>query len=1353
MQDGGDFGRPFSVGSYNDKVIVDRRQSTIGRRALCLGLLPMLAGLLLWMAVWVPHAEAVPKAKLGSCGTPNGSQGGQLIFAKGVAANLGTGDIYVAEANANHRITQFSADCEFIRTWGYDVIALGAPTDKGTGFEVCQEASQCKAGIAGTGAGQLNNPQGIAIDQSTGYLYVTSIGNRRVDVFSPTGEFAGAFGYDVLPGDLNPSGPDFCTAATGCQAAAAAGPAAGRFSNLTGTTPAAAGGKVYVPDVGNLRVAEYTTTLAGNVLTSATFERAFGWGVDTGAAQLESCTILSECQAGTSGNGLGQFTSGGSPTAVAVDSTGSIYVTSGPLTSGTCSSATPCRVYKFAPSGTSAETWGPVAGEGQLTFTAGKATDVAALNVAVDPATDHVFVLRKLTGTTYKVFEYNSTGEYLEAHPAGSALSTSGNTTATTSTGLAVGTQGRVYINYGAGNLGEIFILGPIPPPEVEVTAAEDVTATSARFEGVVEVPEPGGPGFEATYHFEYSSDGVNWISLPGGTTGSAAEEYEVSATVEDLEPNTQYSVRLVATTGETVSSAPVPFKTSAAPPRIDLTFTEEVTQTGAELMAHIDPQGSKTTYHFEWATQEEWAASEQYGHRLPALDRTLGGGNEVLIAGLALNGLEPASTYHFRVVATSSDGIAEGPDQVFETLNSCGLTDGRCFGLVSPADKGPVGAPGDGIALGKELKYQVSPAGESIAYAVAYGFPGSTSGGEIMHRSIFAAGGWATEQLAPPALVVPEGEGSQVARTQALALDLGCGAITTTQPLQGAPEGPLNAGLSNLVKLNSDDTWTVISNLEPSGIPANTTLFGEYDVIGMSPDCGRVVFRSKFQYPGVEGAGEHRLYQWDEGELSGIGVIPGSGGAVVESVPGAPENPNQKSLGDAVRSANYWNAVSDDARRVYFTSISKEGGDAGQQALFLSEDGGLAVDVSQSQTGTPNNDSSVFQTASTDGSQVFFLGRQGLAPDSEEVKAGSCGQDGTGCALYRYSVDGGSLTELSSAEPDAENPQGAGAVGVLAADEDGSHVYFAARGQLIPKRGSTEQQNHSADTYNVYLSQAGGLEYVGRIKEESSSSALIHTSQALAIAWSSRTTPDGSHLLFESRANVTGYDSEGKREAYLYSVDNNFTACVSCRRDGLPSVASSFLDKPLPEGVSATDPDSPPQIISEDGSRIFFISPNRLASGATEGKEALYQWENGQISFIADSVPGSGFSLQFAGSSESGDNVFFTTLDQLTWQDQDGQLDVYVARPGGGIPQPPAPPAPCDPLSEGSCGGTSSGATPSVLPPASSTFTGPGNPPASEKPKRKAKKKGKKKKGKGRRGGKRTSKGKRGTSSTGRTK
>jgi hypothetical protein len=52
----------------------------------------------------------------------------------------------------------------------------------------------------GSGAGRLEEPQSIVRQPSTGYLYVSEGGNRRISVFDAAGGFIAAFGYGVLTG-------------------------------------------------------------------------------------------------------------------------------------------------------------------------------------------------------------------------------------------------------------------------------------------------------------------------------------------------------------------------------------------------------------------------------------------------------------------------------------------------------------------------------------------------------------------------------------------------------------------------------------------------------------------------------------------------------------------------------------------------------------------------------------------------------------------------------------------------------------------------------------------------------------------------------------------------------------------------------------------------------------------------------------------------------------------------------------------------------------------------------------------------------------------------------------------------
>jgi hypothetical protein len=1304
-------------------------------------------------------AAADPLANLGSFGSPNGVAGGQLTAPRGLAVNrsgvgASAGSVYVSELT-NQRISQFTADGVFVRAWGFDVIVAARPdtsvppNSNGTGFEICDVtngnvASDCKAGAAvGGAAGQLANPLGIAIDQSNGYLYVPSANNRRVDVFSGAGQFAGAFGWNVAPdgspGDTPSDQAEVCT--TTCQTAGTAGGDAGRFGALLPSVPAvdpSVPGRVLVPDTGNLRVAQYSTTIAGGVLTAATFDKAFGWDViPGGAAALESCTIVTTCQASqpvAGGNNPGQFTSGGSPGAVAVDSTGAIYVTSGPLTTGTCSTATPCRIQKFAADASSVTNFGPSSGAGQLTFTSGTAVTTAAFNVAIDPDNDHVFVQRRTSATGYQVLEYDSDGNHLETHPQGDALTTvSGNNNAP---GLAIGAN-RVYALLGAtagAGQSRVFVLGPVPDPEVAMDSVTDVGASTATFDGSVTIPSPG---FATTYHFEYSSNGVAWTSVPvpdesigNATTGT----YPVDLAVTGLQPCTVYLARVVASTGNAgVASNTVPFTTDCVAPRVADTFVEEVTETGARLGAYVDPEGSATTYHFEWGT-EPCSDVPNPCAEAPVFERQLGAGNTPVMAKEPISDLSTAATYHYRVVATNAEETIYGPDRSFETLNDCGLTQDRCYELVSPPNKGPVGAGGETAAVGQEPRFQAAPGGSALQYVLSYGLPDATAGEEQPYLAQRGPSGWTSTQLGAPALIAsPGGSGGLHSRGRAYSSDLSCGIFASDQPLaDGVPQAVLDAGHSLLYSRGVAGSWTTITDRMVT-FPAllGDALSQGYSVIGMSEGpspgaCERVVFRTRFEYEGVPAAGLFKTYVWENGTLEQVAVIPGpvgpgcpGGACVAQAVPGQPISPDDPSSGSAneFASANVWNAVSDDASRVFFTAISRVGGDLGQQSVFLREQGtSVAVDVSQSKTGQPNDDDSTYQTASVDGSRVFFIARSGLAPndpspalasgcDNRTIGTGS-GDVGAGCDLYQFSVgDDGvagtvddELTDVSVPDPEIVNSGRAGVLGVMGSSDDGTHVYFAARGRLVAGEGYSQAENLARDEYSVYLWNEGEVSYVGQVGNRQEDKTILVTTLGDAGdgSWTSQVSPDGRYFAFESSASPTAYDTGGKREAYFYSADSGRLECLSCRRDGQPS-ADLTTDKYFTPGYAYAKSLAPPRslVVDSDGTvRVFFISRDRLASGAIQGRQNLYEWKDGQVSFLATSEPGKGLlDLQYAGASATGDDVYFTTIDRMSWEDTDGNMDVYDARVGGGFVEPLPGPDACDPLTQGACqsGGSTS--------------------------------------------------------------
>lgn len=755
----------------------------------------------------------------------------------------------------------------------------------------------------------------------------------------------------------------------------------------------------------------------------------------------------------------------------------------------------------------------------------------------------------------------------------------------------------------------------------------------------------------------------------------------------------------------------------AAESPKVSEQVPVWVDKQDVTLRASVDPSGLPTVYRFDLGTDTN------YGIKVPAGDEpSIGAGTDPVPVTAVANGLQQETVYHFRVVATNSSGTTVGPDQEFTTLNEAGLPSGRAFELVSPREKGPAGEPVSPLAI-YEMLFQASPDDSNLLYQIGYGPPSSTSSGGPLWQATREESGWQSTQFSPSALV-PAGERggeAPTAITWGISPDLECSVLASTQPLAGdAPPATAQAGLANLFRRNPDGTYTTITNLVATNVTTLGSGFsitaGLYQLIGMSEDCGVIVFRSRLLYPGLPGAAAVRLYEWDHGILRAISEVPGPTGVqAVATVPGATEG-NPAAATDA---QNWVRAVSSDGSRVFFSAFRQKGGgpggatEVGKPAVFARLDGSSTLDISQSQTGTAST-LAKYQIASADGRRVFFLANYGLTSTATPGWPTACTPTtGAGCDLYEYDfakAEGGRLTSLSQDSNPADTG-GAGVAGVLDASDDGEYVYFAARGQLVLGQGSTQAENISNETYNVYLSHNGVTSYVGRVLTNDltgQAGALItKSSQASQATWASQATPDGRHLVFSSKANISGYQS-GAIETYLYSAAQGTIVCVSCRRDGEPSI-SPVAQNPLTNGEALRNLLSPPRAVSDDGARVFFVKNDPLAPGAAAAQRNLFEWHQGQIAFIARSQPGFEPNvLRFGGVSASGTDVYFSTRDSLSWEDGDTRPDVYDARIGGGFEQPVAPVS-CDPLSEASCRGPITGGPPSVVP-SSTVTTGAGN-------------------------------------------
>jgi hypothetical protein len=1243
-------------------------------------------------------------------------------------ANIGAGNVAVTGAAGGPYTVEFKGarlsdnDVETIAvatqpTGGSLTIAT---TQQGaTVYEIC--TADCIVGISSAAAGGVNNQgtNGLAVDQATGNVYGVGQSNHRVDVYSAEGAFLGAFGWGVKTGDAAAAGLDFCTTATGCQAGSASGAAAGQLSNsLNGSTPAidpTAPGTVYVPDTNNNRVSKYSVTISGGAITAVSFLKAFGWDVantgdpgDTAPTnQFEVCTTV--CKIGLNeGGGVGQMTL---PAGAAVDSTGALYVASGESGSGSCSVAKPCRVLKFKPpvaAGGAIEEFAPT----QLKQTTGAANAVAPYNVAIDPTNDHVFVAKKESAGGFKVLEFDQGGAELAKSPGGSALTTT--SANTLNSGLAVGTGERVYADNSVFPTGEVFVLGPVPAPGAEIQPCTELAPTTAKLNGKVTVPSPGGEGFNTTYHFEYSGDnGLSWTKapVPDASAGQVAGTFPVSATVSGLAPNTTYRVRLLATTGQGTTSGEVTCKTKTAPPTVAGGIAE-VSGASAKLTFSVNPNSLATTYHVEWGT------STAYGNRIPAdFEAFVGSGGEPVQLNANLSGLASNTTYHFRLVAANSAGTTNGVDHEFITPNSAGLPDNRVAEQVSAPDKRPQGEV-QCIFPCLQLKFQASSDGNSFYYPINNGLADTDAGGAHGYLASRSPAQWDATQVSAPSLISSPFDGldSKPSAIRTFSDDLSCGVLESVNPLTAdTPEASIELGVANLYRRNLDGTFTLLT----PNVPTNPRVSNPtYYVAGVSPDCSRVYFQTGYNLL----ANPSGLYEWANGTLSDAGLLPnGTAGSAA------------KIGGDLVAGnrASAVNAVSVDGTRFFFSATSNQGPDNTKTAVFARKDG-ASVDASQTKTAVAPQGAR-YEIASTDGSHVFFSANYGLtSAASSGATTSNCteppipGNGNEQCDLYVYDVDSGDLTDLSATTAPG-NTKGAVVAGVVDVSDDGSYAYFVARGQLVPGKGSTYAQNLSSGGGNLYLAHGGALTFIAAVGPDdldvSGGKTRILTRNGSINSWSAQATPDGQHLLFASATSITAYASGGAEEAYLYSAGSESIVCVSCRRDGKASLSGSTHPIQGLHGQSSLAYYLP-RSISDDGNHVFFNSKDALAPGASEGSTNLYEWERGQVYLLlASHSEAESAGALILDSSASGDDVFVSSVAQLAPSDVDNALDVYDLRVGGGFPTPPTPPTPCDPAADQCQGGSS--LAPAASDPASAGFSGPGNPPASNKPRPKGCRKG----------------------------
>jgi hypothetical protein len=637
-------------------------------------------------------------------------------------------------------------------------------------------------------------------------------------------------------------------------------------------------------------------------------------------------------------------------------------------------------------------------------------------------------------------------------------------------------------------------------------------------------------------------------------------------------------------------------------------------------------------------------------------------------------------------------------------------LPDCRAYEMVSPLEKnggdivGIHGDDGGGVV-------QASADGGNITYVALTSFEGSqgapAQGAPIGSQYLSSRGpaGWGTENITTPMQAQTytySGDGTPYV---AFSTDLTGGLLTngvggpsqTEHAVENAPLDPnAPAGYRNYYlreALSADSSYHAVLTSLPLEEPPESPNTFSLDLVGATPDLKHaVVDTAAALTPGATHA-PHNLYEWGDGRLQAVNVLPGS----EHGETAAPAALGHGAAGDTSR------AVSDDGRRVFWTV----GG--GNGALYVREfgEGGDVADAKTLQVdtshGSGNSGSGEFRTASSDGSRAFFVDANRLTPDST---AGF--NTGENHDLYAYDVESGKTRDLTVDPEEA----GAAVLGVVGASEDGSYVYFVARGALAA--------GTITGAPNLYMWHDGpGNGSVALVATLSVGDVSDWTDERSVVKQTSRVSPDGRHVVFMSRQSLTGFDNtdavtgQPDTEVFSSEVGASGPVCVSCNRSG----ARPIGDSTIPGGdVFNVEALYRSRVLSADGSRVFFDSNDALVPQDTNGRQDVYEWEQegagscppghtgGCVSLISGGT--SNEDSAFVDASSDGSSVFFIIRQQLVPGDTDQLVDLYDARVGGGFPQPASP----------VCTGTGCQGLPSAPPvfatPPSGTASGVGNYP-----------------------------------------
>jgi hypothetical protein len=812
-------------------------------------------------------------------------------------------------------------------------------------------------------------------------------------------------------------------------------------------------------------------------------------------------------------------------------------------------------------------------------------------------------------------------------------------------TGLAVDAgRGRIYAS-GSGAEGIEVRAYELAAPHEVIFTIKGTSVPSGKFvSGLLSLAADEGSGHlfvydgailpPRVYEFETSNSGATYLkSIEHGFQQVFGAEIGVDNGEKSpngaLNPSERYLFvpSHPGGTGHSFAFGP----SNEKPPTVESTSVANVGGVEAELEASINSGDLDTHYTFQYLTQQQFEENGETFSGVPvAGEGDIMGGSLPVDVAAAVEGLEPGTSYRFRVFAENEEGTDEAedefatfptaepppscPNDLLRTGFSALLPDCRAYELVTPPDtnaRAPRGISHLGTYFATR---ETSPQGGAVSFQIEGGLiPGGKGTGSLggdPYLSTRSATGWNTAIAGP--------NGAEV-----------FGVIPgSTSPDQGYSFW--STGVDGSAVIGAKPTFYV---RYPDG---HSALVGRGS-LGDDP-------RAQGQL--ISEGGSHIIF------------LSGENGPAIQLEPDAPP--------DGTKAV--YDRTADEVTHVVSLLPGDETPAAGATYVGASLDGkGVAFGLGALYLRYENEETYelgegvTFAGIAEGGNRAFYL---------------------EGGKLWRFDATNEERTEFSS-----------GPVTPVNVSANGTVAYFVSQSVLTGEPNPNGQVAKGGEE-NLYRSEEGAISFVATVTErdvegESNGNEVVgglglwteKVGEGRLAADPSRTTPDGNALLFESRAPLDGYDPEGNAEVYRYDFEGNELDCLSCNPTLTPASSDASLQS-ISAGFGDPEPFSSFGYVTNlrpDGNRAFFQSDEALVPADVDGLQDIYEWE-AQGTGSCDRAGGciylvsSGHSLRtdyLYAASDTGNDVFFRTSDILLPRDAEETPSIYDARVGGGFAEP----------------------------------------------------------------------------------